>query len=119
MRPVTATAGQLRGKAQVPPERRAIRLCPDHGHRLPLWENSTPTWDVGYTTSPETYGLSAEARARMSGQTAPRPIGPHPGLGHQHPILAASLSGRDVIGDSALQNRGVAHDGDLGVGQHL
>lgn len=52
---------------QVPPERRVIRLFPDHGHRWPLWENSTPTWDVGYTTSPETYGLSAQLSEDFAG----------------------------------------------------
>lgn len=40
------------------PERRTIRLFPDYGRDWPLWENSTPTWDVGYTATPETYGLS-------------------------------------------------------------
>ena len=40
------------------PARRVIRLFPDYGRDWPLWENSTPTWDVGYTTTPETYGLS-------------------------------------------------------------
>jgi hypothetical protein len=42
------------------PERLVIRLFPDYGRDWPLWENSTPTWDVGYTTTPETYGLSDE-----------------------------------------------------------
>lgn len=42
----------------VPPDRREIRLFPDYGRDWPLWENSTPTWDVGYTTTPEMYGLS-------------------------------------------------------------
>lgn len=42
----------------VPPDRRVIRVFPDYGRVWPLWENSTPTWDVGYTTTPETYGLS-------------------------------------------------------------
>lgn len=42
----------------VAPARRVIRLFPDYGRDLPLWENSTPTWDVGYTTAPEMYGLS-------------------------------------------------------------
>lgn len=37
-----------------------IRLFPDYGRDWPLWENSTPTWDVGYTTAPEMYGLSHE-----------------------------------------------------------
>ena len=37
-----------------------IRLFPDYGRDWPLWENSTPTWDVGYTTTPEMYGLSDE-----------------------------------------------------------
>lgn len=42
----------------VVPKRRMIRLFPDYCRDWPLWENSTPTWDVGYTTTPETYGLS-------------------------------------------------------------
>jgi hypothetical protein len=45
---------------QVPPPRRVIRLFPDYSRDYPLWENSTPTWDVGYTTTPEAYGLSHE-----------------------------------------------------------
>ncbi|UOQ88583.1 hypothetical protein MUN74_15105 [Agromyces endophyticus] len=40
------------------PARRVIRLFPEYGRDWPLWENSTPTWDVGYTTTPEMYGLS-------------------------------------------------------------
>ncbi|KQZ84528.1 hypothetical protein ASD56_11305 [Microbacterium sp. Root166] len=51
----------------IPPERRVIRLFPDHGHPWPLWENSTPTWEVGYTTSPDMYGLSAELTEDLSG----------------------------------------------------
>lgn len=42
----------------IAPSRRTIRLFPDYGRDWPLWENSTPTWDVGHTTTPETYGLS-------------------------------------------------------------
>lgn len=42
------------------PKRRVIRLFPEYGRDWPLWENSTPTWDVGYTTTPEMYGLSEE-----------------------------------------------------------
>lgn len=42
----------------IPPARRVIRLFPDYSRDWPLWENSTPTWDVGYTTTPEMYGLS-------------------------------------------------------------
>jgi hypothetical protein len=45
---------------QVPPPRRVIRLFPDYSRDYPLWENSTPTCDVGYTTTPEAYGLSHE-----------------------------------------------------------
>jgi hypothetical protein len=41
-----------------PPERRTIRLFPDYSRDWPLWENSTPTWDVGYATTPDHYGLS-------------------------------------------------------------
>ncbi len=44
----------------IPPERRTIRLFPDYMRDWPLWENSTPTWDVGYTTTPQMYGLSEE-----------------------------------------------------------
>lgn len=44
----------------VAPNRRTIRLFPDYGRDWPLWENTTPTWDVGYTTTPKTYGLSPE-----------------------------------------------------------
>jgi GNAT superfamily N-acetyltransferase len=44
---------------QISPARRIIRLFPDHGRDCPLWEDGTPTWDVGYTMSPEDYGLSA------------------------------------------------------------
>ncbi|MBB2974825.1 hypothetical protein FHX49_000366 [Microbacterium endophyticum] len=40
------------------PERRVIRLFPEYSRDWPLWENSTPTWDVGYTTTPKMYGLS-------------------------------------------------------------
>lgn len=43
----------------TPPTRRVIRLFPDYGRDWPLWENSTPTWDVGYTTTPAGYGLSS------------------------------------------------------------
>ena len=43
-----------------PPERRVIRLFPDYSRNWPLWENSTPTRDVGYATTPATYGLSEE-----------------------------------------------------------
>lgn len=41
-------------------ERRVIRLFPDYGRDWPLWEDSTPTRDVGYTTDPEMYGLSEQ-----------------------------------------------------------
>ena len=37
-----------------------IRLFPDPARDYPLWEDSTPSWDVGYTTTPETNGLSDE-----------------------------------------------------------
>lgn len=50
----------------VPPDRRVIRLFPEYARAWPLWENSTPTWDVGYTTTPETYGLSAELTRDMA-----------------------------------------------------
>ncbi|WP_168628066.1 hypothetical protein [Cryobacterium sp. BB307] len=44
----------------TPLERRIIRLSPDYSRDWPLWEESTPTRDFGYTTSPEMYGLSDE-----------------------------------------------------------
>jgi hypothetical protein len=47
-----------------------IRVFPDHGRRYPLWENSTPTWDVGYTTAPDTYGLSEELAQDLEGWQA-------------------------------------------------
>lgn len=43
-----------------------IRLFPDYGRDWPLWENSTPTWNVGYTTAPDMYGLSDELTARIA-----------------------------------------------------
>lgn len=51
---------------QVASARRTIRLFPDYGRDYPLWEDSTPTWDVGYTTTPETYGLSAQLAATLA-----------------------------------------------------
>lgn len=51
---------------QIPPSRRVIRMFPDYSRDYPLWENSTPTWDVGYTTSPETYGLSEQLGADLA-----------------------------------------------------
>lgn len=50
----------------IPPVRRLIRLFPDYGRDWPLWENSTPTWDVGYTTTPDTYGLSGALTRDMA-----------------------------------------------------
>jgi hypothetical protein len=47
-----------------------IRLFPDHGRRYPLCENSTPTWDVEYTTTPETYGLSLALAQDLEGSQA-------------------------------------------------
>lgn len=55
---------------QIPPARRVIRLFPDYSRDYPLWENSTPTWDVGYTTTPETYGLSKELGEDLAGWQA-------------------------------------------------
>lgn len=55
---------------QAPPERRVIRMFCDYGRRYPLWESSTPTWDVGYTTTPETYGLSPELAEDLEGWQA-------------------------------------------------
>lgn len=52
--------------SQTPPERRIIRLFPDYSRVYPLWESSTPTWDVGYTTGPEDYGLSARLAADLA-----------------------------------------------------
>jgi hypothetical protein len=51
---------------QIPPPRRVIRLFPDYSRDYPLWENSTSTWDVGYTTTPETYGLSEQLGADLA-----------------------------------------------------
>lgn len=55
---------------QVPPRRRIIRVFPDYGRDFPLWENSTATWDVGYTTTPDTYGLSTELSHDLAGWQA-------------------------------------------------
>ncbi|SJN08094.1 hypothetical protein FM113_00850 [Leucobacter sp. 7(1)] len=49
----------MREMTHLPPARRVIRLFPDYGRDWPLWEDSTSTWDIGYTTDPETYSLSA------------------------------------------------------------
>jgi len=43
-----------------------IRLFPEYGRDWPLWENSTPAWDVGYTTTPDTYGLSDDLTRDMA-----------------------------------------------------
>ncbi len=51
---------------QEKPERRIIRLFPEYGREWPLWESSTPTWDVGYTTDPQMYGLSVELTEDMA-----------------------------------------------------
>jgi len=56
----------MQPRSQIPPERRAIRLFPDYTRVYPLWENSTPTWDAGYTTGPEDYGLSARLAADLA-----------------------------------------------------
>jgi len=50
----------------IPPARRVIRLFPDYSRDWPLWENSTPTWDVGYTTTPDIYGLSEDLTRDMA-----------------------------------------------------
>lgn len=50
--------------------RRVIRLFPDYARDWPLWENSTPTWDVGYTTNPEMYGLPDELARDMASWNA-------------------------------------------------
>lgn len=47
-----------------PPERRLIRLFPDYGRDWPLWESSVSPH--GYTTTPETYGLSAQLSDRLA-----------------------------------------------------
>ena len=54
----------------TPPARRVIRLFPDYSRHWPLWENSTPTWDVGYTTTPEMYGLSEALSGDMASWNA-------------------------------------------------
>ncbi|WP_242090124.1 hypothetical protein [Microbacterium lacticum] len=53
----------MSGKARA---RRVIRLFPEYGRNWPLWENSTPAWDVGYTTTPEMYGLSEDLTRDMA-----------------------------------------------------
>lgn len=55
---------------QEVPQRRTIRVFPDYSRDWPLWENSTPTWDVGYTTTPEMYGLSAGLTRDMAAWNA-------------------------------------------------
>lgn len=54
----------------TPPARRSIRLFPDYGRDWPLWEDSTPTWDVGYTTTPDDYGLSDALRRDIAAWNA-------------------------------------------------
>ncbi|MFT3663265.1 MAG: hypothetical protein QM809_18440 [Gordonia sp. (in: high G+C Gram-positive bacteria)] len=49
-----------------PPARRVVRLFPDYMRDYPLWESSTSTWNVGYTTGPELYGLSEELSGRLA-----------------------------------------------------
>lgn len=61
------TVSGMEQMPQVPPERRVIRMFPDYGRRYPLWENSTPTWDVGYTTTPAMYRLSFELSEDLEG----------------------------------------------------
>lgn len=50
----------------TPPARRVIRVFPDYARDWPLWENSTPSWDVGYTTDPATYGLSDQLTRNLA-----------------------------------------------------
>lgn len=50
----------------MPPARRVIRFFPDYGRDWPLWEKSSPTWDVGYPTTPEMYGFSDELTRDMA-----------------------------------------------------
>lgn len=50
----------------VLPARRQIRLFPEYSRDWPLWENSTPTRDVGYATTPSMYGLSTELTHDMA-----------------------------------------------------
>jgi hypothetical protein len=45
-------------------------MFPDYGRRYPLWENSTPIWDVGYATTPDTYGLSPKLAEDLEGWQA-------------------------------------------------
>lgn len=51
---------------EAAPARRVIRLFPEYGRDWPLWEDTTPTWDVGYTTTPELYGLSDQLTADLA-----------------------------------------------------
>lgn len=55
-----------RARREVPPARRTIRLFPDYGRDYPLWESSTPTWDVGYATGPDEYGLTPDLAAGLA-----------------------------------------------------
>src|SRR5690625_5680696 len=57
---------RLPDMVNIPPARRVIRLFPDYSRDWPLWENSTPTWDVGYTTTPDIYGLSEDLTRDMA-----------------------------------------------------
>lgn len=40
-------------------------MFPDWGHEWPLWENSTPTHDYGYTMDPSDYSLSESLTAEL------------------------------------------------------
>ncbi|MGA1826918.1 hypothetical protein [Microbacterium sp.] len=62
--------GTVQHLDQIPPPRRVIRLFPGYSRDYPLWENSTPTRDVGYTTNPDTYGLSKELGEDLAGWQA-------------------------------------------------
>jgi hypothetical protein len=62
--------GSVAVMSGIPPARRVIRLFPDYSRDWPLWEDSTPTWDVGYTTTPATYGLSEALSGAMASWNA-------------------------------------------------
>lgn len=55
---------------EMPSERRVIRLFPEYSRDWPLRENSTPTWDVGYTTTPAMYGLSEDLTTSIAAWNA-------------------------------------------------
>ena len=78
--------------------RRVIRLFPDYARDWPLWENSTPTWDVGYTTNPEMYGLPDELARDMASWNAlwESRFDPFDGWDTERNRETRRLQGRDI-----------------------